>query len=127
MGLLRLGRDGREVARMPVIPRTHLMDFAADGARPVAYTSTCGPPAIHRIEVARSRQKTQTSGSICGVPLTVQEDCFLVLAAFRLNKQREPARFSGRPQRLALIDLEAPASAKRVPRRGAPLDAVVVE
>jgi hypothetical protein len=122
-GLLRLDRRARVVERMPVPPDDHLMDFALDGARSLLYVSSCGRrPAIQRLDLARNRQQTLPSGRVCGQPLAVHRDRFLVLAATRVDKHGYPA---GRP-RLRLIDLEDPDSGARVPRSGAPLDALVV-
>jgi hypothetical protein len=125
-GLLRLSRGGRIVDRMPVDPETHLMDFTSEDGRARLYTSSCDErPAIQRIDLARHRQDTLTVGRVCGQPLAVHRDRFLVLAAPSPNKRGDPV-LPGRPQRLLLVDLEAPGSARRIPRSGAPLDAVVV-
>jgi hypothetical protein len=122
-GLVRLGRRGRVVGRISAAPDEHLMDFALDGARSLLYVSSCDRrPAIHRLDLARHRQQTLPSGRVCGQPLAVHRDRFLVLAGTTVDKHGFPA---GRP-RLRLIDLEDPDSGARVPRSGAPLDALVV-
>ena len=123
-GLLRLDRRGRLVRRIGVRPLTHLMDFASDERRSLVYVSACGErPAIQRFDLARNRRRTLPGRRFCGQPLAVHDDRFLVLMTSRLNKQGYPA---GPPRRLGLVDLEDAASGARVPRRGAPVDAVIV-
>jgi len=78
---------------------------------------------ISRLNLARNRRETVASGRVCGSPLAVHGDRYLVLAASRLSLRG----FGGvRPQRLRVIDLEHPGSGERVRRLGAPLDALAV-
>ena len=122
-GLLRLDRRGRVVRRMSLMPGDHLMDFALDGARSPLYVSSCGKrPAIHRFDFARSRELTLPSGRVCGRPLAVHRDRFLVMAATPVNKRGYPAA----EPRLRLIDLENPDPGAPVRRSDAPLDALVM-
>jgi hypothetical protein len=115
------------VDRMPVEPETHLMNFTSEDGRARVYTSSCHRrPAIQRIDLARHRQETLTVGRVCGQPLAVHRDRFLVLAAPSPNKRGDPV-LPGRPQRLVFVDLDDAGSGQRIPRSGAPLDAIVLK
>jgi hypothetical protein len=123
-GLVHLDRSGRLIRRIPITPRTHLMDFASDARLSMVYVSSCGTrAALYRFDLERGRRETVAGARFCGHPLAVHDDRFLVLIASRLNNAGDPA---GPPRRLRLVDLEADGSARLVQRPGAPLDAVVV-
>jgi hypothetical protein len=126
--LLELGRDARLVRRLPVRARkTHLMDFAEDADRRLAYVSSCGRrPTIQRLDLARGRRQTVPSGAFCGRPLTVHADRYLILDADRVGRLGYP-RTS--PDGLRVLDLRKPGGGRRVPLPPSTgvLDAVVVQ
>jgi hypothetical protein len=62
------------------------------------------------------------SGRVCGRPLAVHRDRFLVMAATPVDKRGYPAA----EPRLRLIDLENPDPGAPVRRSDAPLDALVM-
>jgi hypothetical protein len=122
-GLLRLDERGRLLKRTRVRPLTHLMDFASDG-RSLIYMGRCGRrPAIQRFDVSRNRLKDIRGRNFCGMPIAVHADRFLVLLVRGENKEGYP---TGSPRRLTLVDLENPGSATLLPRRGAPVGAIIV-
>jgi hypothetical protein len=122
-GLLQLDGRGRLVRRTRVRPATHLMDFASDG-RSVVYMGRCGDrPAIQRFEVSRDMLENIPGGSFCGMPVAVHADRFLVLLTSPKDRRAYP---TGSPRRLTVVDLEDRGSGALLPRKGAPLGAVIV-
>ena len=123
--MLKLDRRGRESGRLRVrAAGTHLMDFAADAKRRLAYASSCGRrPVIERLDLGRGRRETLRSGRFCGRPLAVEGDRFLLVDATPVSRRGYPR--SQQPH-LRLFDLERPGAGRAVPRSGGALDAVVV-
>ena len=100
------------------------MDFAFEEGRSSIYTSSCYErPAIQRVDLDRRRQVTLATGRLCGQPLAVHRDRFLILSA---PVSSEPGYTADWPQRLLLVDLDNPRAGKRIHRTGTPIDAVVV-
>jgi hypothetical protein len=123
--LLELDRHGREKGRLRVRGMwNHVMDFALDSHRRLAYFSLCDRrPTLHRFDLARGRQKVLPGGRFCGRPLAVHGDRFLLVDAAPVNKRgytgnADPA--------LRLYDLDRPGYSRPIrPSTGA-LDAVAV-
>jgi hypothetical protein len=90
-----------------------------------AYVSSCGRrPAVQRLDVDRGTPETVRTGAICGRPLAVYRDRFLVLDAWRVSRLGYPMF---RPAGLGILDLERAGDVQWVPRSVGALDAVVVE
>jgi hypothetical protein len=123
--LLEVGWNGRVVERLPGWPRlVHLMDFALDTSRRLAYVSTCGDrPAIRRLDLATKRVETVPTGRFCGAALAVYGDRYLVLAAGRVDKAGFPPLPS--PE-LRVIDLRHPGPGTLVSDFGVPQDAIAL-
>ena len=122
-GLVRLDGRGRLVSRKRVRPTTHLMDFASDG-RSLIYMGRCGArPAIQRFDVLRERLVNIPGRGFCGMPIAVHADRHLVLLTNAEKRRDYPI---GSPRRIAFVDLDDPGSGEVLPRRGAPVGAVIV-
>ena len=124
--LLRLDHRGRVTARLPIrATKNHLMDFAVDPRSRRAYLSSCGRrPAVQRLDLDRGTPETVQTGAICGRPLAVYRDRFLVLDASRVTRLGYAMT---RPAGLRILDLDRPGGVRRVPRSVGAHDAVVVE
>jgi hypothetical protein len=122
-GVIEVSADGRVLRRRRVKPRNiHLMDFVLDADRSQLYVSSCGKrPAIQRLDLASDRLEIMRSGRLCGAPFAVGAG-FLVLAGSLVDRRG----YDGDNPALHLIDLADPDSGVRVPRRGRPLDALIV-
>jgi hypothetical protein len=125
--LLEFDRTGRVTRRLPVrAEKAHLMDFAVDADRRLAYLSSCGiRPTTQRLHLADGTRETISSGKVCGSPLAVHADRYLVLDATEVSRRGYP-RTS--PDGLRLLDLRNRGPGRRVPlpRSFRALDAEVV-
>jgi hypothetical protein len=121
-GVLEVSRNGRIVRRLPLEPRNvHLMDLVLE--REHLFVSSCGKrPAIQRFDLNSDRVETLRSGRFCGAALAAGAG-FLALAASRVDR----FGYSGPNTGLRLVDLGEPGAGIAVPRRGRPLDAIIVE
>ena len=123
--LLELDRQGRERGRLRVRGASnHVMEFALDSDRRLAYFSLCGRrPTLHRFDLARGGQKILRGGPFCGAPLAVHDDRFLLVDATPVDKDGYPRNVE--PE-LRLYDLDHPGSSRPIQRSSGALDAVVV-
>jgi hypothetical protein len=123
--LLELDRGGHRIRRLRVRENnSHLMDFALNDDRRHLYVSACARrPTIQRFDLERGRLGTVPSGAVCGRPLAIYGNRFLLLAALRGNKSGYPTTTT---EELRLLDLEERGAGRRVPRSASPVDAVVV-
>ena len=123
--VLKLDRQGRETARLRVRGgENHVMDFALDARRRLAYLSLCAQrPTLHRLDLARGGQKILHSGGFCGRPLAVHRGRFLLVDATPVSRRGYPRTVE--PE-LRLFDLRHSGAGRPVARSSGALDAVVV-
>jgi hypothetical protein len=124
-GMVEVDWNGHIVNRLPVRPwNVHLMDFVLDEPHGLVYVSSCGQhPAIQRLDLAEMRVMDLPSGRVCGLPLAVYEDRFLVLAASPVDEGFVEAPVG----RLRVLDLRHPGQGVQVRLTGTPQDAIVLD